>query len=183
MEKKVDLASFNIAPYYPGSMIKRILWFFCGNIFINSYLPLPMSFKKSILKLFGATIGENFTIKMGVNIKYPWFLNIGKNVWMGEGVFIDNFLMVTIENNVCISQNAMLLTGNHDYSKSSFNLIAKEIYICEGAWIGAKTVVCPNVKVGSHAVLTVGSIATADLEAYTIYQGNPAKALRKRTIK
>lgn len=32
----------------------------------------------------------------------------------------------------------------------------------------------PSVLVGSHAVLTAGSVASKDLEPYGIYQGNPA---------
>jgi putative colanic acid biosynthesis acetyltransferase WcaF len=53
----------------------------------------------------------------------------------------------------------------------------------EGSWIGAKAVVCPGVKVGSHAILTVGSIATTHLKAWGIYQGNPAQIIKERIIK
>ncbi|MDB1036249.1 hypothetical protein PL684_10585 [Phocaeicola vulgatus] len=52
----------------------------------------------------------------------------------------------------------------------------------DGAWIGAKTVICPGVKVKSHAILTVGSTATRTMEAYGIYQGNPAQKIRTRNI-
>lgn len=179
---KVDLSTFNNKWYNAGSFIKRFIWHVFSNSFINSYLPVPMIFKTIILKLFGATIGTGFVIKPSVNIKYPWLLNIGNNVWLGEKVWIDNFVMVNIEDNVCISQDAMLLTGNHDYTLSTFDLIVKEIHIEQGAWIGAKTVVCPGVTVKQNAVLTVGSIATTVLESNGIYQGNPAKLLKMRTI-
>jgi putative colanic acid biosynthesis acetyltransferase WcaF len=43
-------------------------------------------------------------------------------------------------------------------------------------------VVCPGVTCHSHSVLAVGSVATKDLEAYMIYQGNPAQVIRKREI-
>lgn len=56
--------------------------------------------------------------------------------------------------------------GNHHYKKVTFNLIVGNITIEEGAWIGAQCVVCPGVKVGSHAVLTVNSVATARLEPW-----------------
>ena len=38
------------------------------------------------------------------------------------------------------------------------------IIIEDGAWIGAKTVVCPGIKVKSHAILTVGSTATKNMK-------------------
>ncbi len=77
----------------------------------------------------------------------------------------------------------MLLTGNHDFSIASFDLITKPITLEDGAWIGASAIVCPGITVKSHAVLTVGSIATKDLDPYCIYQGNPAIKIKDRVIK
>lgn len=53
----------------------------------------------------------------------------------------------------------------------------------DGAWVGAKTTVCPGVTVHRNAILTVGSVATKDLELNGIYQGNPAVKIRERKIK
>jgi len=53
----------------------------------------------------------------------------------------------------------------------------------DGVWLGAQSVVCPGVTCGSHSVLSVGSVATKDLEAYSIYQGNPAAKVREREFK
>lgn len=71
---------------------------------------------------------------------------------------------------------------NHDYTLSTFDYRNAPIIIEDGAWIGAKTVVCPGIKVKSHAILTVGSTATKNMEAYGIYQGNPALKIRTRNI-
>jgi putative colanic acid biosynthesis acetyltransferase WcaF len=180
--KTVDLKNFNNDWYNPGNKVKILLWFIVGRIFLNTYLPIPVSLKLTILRLFGGKIGKGIMIKPKVNIKYPWFLEIKDYVWIGEKVWIDNFVQVTLESNVCISQEAMLLTGNHNYRKTSFDLMPAEIYIKQGAWIGAKTVVCPGVTVGENAILTVGSIATKDMETAGIYQGNPAILIKKRII-
>ncbi len=88
--------------------------------------------------------------------------------------------MVVIGKHVCISQEAMLLTGNHNYKKPTFDLITRPIVLEDGSWIGAKAIVCPGVTVASHAILSVGSVATKDMETYMIYQGNPAISVRKR---
>ncbi len=76
----------------------------------------------------------------------------------------------------------MLLTGNHNYKKQSFDLIAKGIVLEDGVWIGAKALVCPGVVCRSHSILTAGSVAVTNLEAYTIFQGNPALPKRDRKI-
>ncbi|WP_138475911.1 WcaF family extracellular polysaccharide biosynthesis acetyltransferase [Dyadobacter bucti] len=179
---QTNLSGYNNSWYQPGSFVKRSLWFVISRLFVNTYLPVPMSVKRTVLKLFGARIGKNVVIKPKVNIKYPWFLVINDATWIGENVWIDNLTMVTLGANVSLSQGSLLLTGNHDYTSSTFDLIVKPITIENGAWIGAKATVCPGVTVKSHAVLTVNSVATKDMEAYGIYQGNPAKLIKERNI-
>jgi putative colanic acid biosynthesis acetyltransferase WcaF len=180
--KEVNLNKYDNSWYKPGSFLKRFIWHLFSNIFINTTLPFPIKLKVTILRLFGTKIGQNVVIKPSVNIKYPWFLIVGDNVWIGENVWIDNLTTVSIGKNVCISQGALLLTGNHNYKKIKFDLMLGEIKIEDGAWIGAKTVVCPNLVIGSHAILSVGSIATTDLKAFGIYQGNPAIWVRDRNL-
>lgn len=182
-QKNVQLKMFNNRFYQPStSVLLSALWYFINIIILlNPFNPFS-NIKIYILRLFGAKIGKGVVIKPSINIKYPWKLNIGNHVWIGENVWIDNLAEVSIADNVCISQGAMLLTGNHNYKLSTFDLIIGEIVLEEGVWIGAKSVVCPGVKCASHSVLTVGSIATKNLEPYTIYQGNPAIKLKERFI-
>jgi putative colanic acid biosynthesis acetyltransferase WcaF len=179
---KTDLSRYDNSWYKHPPFWKNVLWFVVNAIFLNSYLPVPSSIKCLILRAFGTKIGQHVMIKPKVNIKYPWLLNVGNYVWIGEGVWIDSLTDIHIGNNACISQGAMLLTGNHDYTSSTFDLKVGKIVIEEGVWIGAKSVVCPNVTCHSHAVLAVNSVAVKDLEAYGIYQGNPAQWIRERKI-
>ncbi|MEC7173585.1 MAG: WcaF family extracellular polysaccharide biosynthesis acetyltransferase [Bacteroidota bacterium] len=181
--KTSNLSKFNNAFYKPGrNAIIRSFWYLINLIFFRSCLITNSFIKKKLLKLFGAKIGANLVLKPNVNIKYPWNLEIGNNVWIGESVWLDSLNKITIDDNVCISQGAFLLCGSHDYKKESFDLITKPIYLEEGTWICAKAIVSPGVRCKSHSVLSLGSIATRDLEKYTIYQGNPAKPVRNRII-
>ena len=181
---KTDLSKFDNDWYSHGaSVFKRLAWLVVnGFFFINPLNPLS-NLKVWILRLFGAKIGKGVVIKPNVNIKHPWFLTIGDNVWIGESVWIDNLRPVLIGNNVTLSQGALLLTGSHDYKSITFDLIVKEIKLEDGVWIGAKAIVCPGVTCRSHSILTVGSVATKDLDAYVIYQGIPAEKKRNRIIK
>ena len=179
---KVDLSRYNNNLYSPGSLLKRTAWYVVGFLFFENPLPFPSFLKKGLLKLFGGEIGNSVTIKPSVKIKYPWFLKIGSNVWIGEGVWIDNLSTVEIGDNVCISQGAYLLTGNHVYKKSTFDLIVKSIVLEEGVWVGARAILCPGVRLKSHSVIAAGSVVDKDTEPYTIYKGNPAIPVRKRKI-
>lgn len=180
LKKTTDLNKFDNSDYNPGSSIKRLLWFFCNVIFLQNKLNPFSGLKIIVLRLFGAKIGKGVVIKPNVNIKYPWKLTFGNHVWIGEKVWIDNLDEVVIGDHSCISQGAMLLCGNHNYSKSSFDLITKPIHLENGVWIGAFSIVTPGVKCGSHSVLAVKSVATKNLEDYYIYQGNPAVKVRER---
>lgn len=180
---KTDLNTYNNHGYSPGNLLIRLIWYFFNAIFFKSSLFPSYSIKRTILKLFGAEIGVNVIIKPNVNIKYPWKLKVGDNVWIGEGVWIDNLDFVYLGNHCCISQGALLLCGNHDYSKSSFDLIVKPIVLEDGVWIGAKSIICPGVIIGSHGVLSAGSVLSDDIKPYEIYRGNPAKKIKTRTIK
>ncbi|MFB6457663.1 WcaF family extracellular polysaccharide biosynthesis acetyltransferase [Chitinophaga sp. Hz27] len=182
-EGNVNFDIYTKRDYVPGkSTLVQTLWYFVNCLcFINPLNPLS-GIKVRLLRLFGAKVGKNVVIKPGVNIKYPWRLTIGDNVWLGENIWIDNLVQVTIGNNVCISQGAMLLTGNHDYKKASFDLIVGEITLADGVWIGAKSTVCPGVTCASHSILTVNSMTSKHMEAYGIYTGVPAVLVRKRKI-
>lgn len=181
---KVNLETFKTGNFNKGAnSLKIVLWYFVNALIVRASWNPFMGIKIFLLKAFGAQIGKGLVIKNNVCIKFPWKLAIGDNVWLGENCWIDNLDFVTIGNNVCISQGALLLTGNHDYTLSTFDYRNAPIVIEEGAWIGAKSVVCPGVVAKSHSILTVGSIATKDMETYGIYQGNPAVFIRKRFIK
>ena len=164
-----------------ASSFKLLTWYFTSVMFIRSGIIPFSSVIVFILRLFGAKIGKDVRIKPGIYIHYPWKLTVGNHSWLAE-CRIENLAQINIGANACVSQMAMLLTGNHNYKSVNFDLITKPIVIEDGAWIGANATVCPGVTVKSHAVLTVGSIATKDLEPYSIYQGNPAIKLKDRAI-
>ena len=180
---RVQLNLYDNSWYKPGSAIKIILWMVVSCLFFKHSLAVFNSLKIVLLRLFGAQIGKGVLIKPSVTIKYPWLLTVGNYCWIGEGVWIDNLAEVRIGDHVCLSQGAMLLTGNHNFTKATFDLIVKPIILKDGVWIGAQSVVCPGVICESHSILAVQSVATKRLGAFSVYQGNPAVLLKERVIK
>ena len=59
--------------------------------------------------------------------------------------------------------------------------MTRPIQLGNGVWIGARPVVGPGVTAGDGAVLSLGGVATGDLEPWTVYGNGPAAALRKRS--
>ena len=159
---KTNLSTFSNAdnPYRVGAgRIKWVLWFVCNALFVRNPLNPSSGLKCRILAAFGARIGRGVVIKPGVNVKFPWKLSIGDHTWIGENVWIENHEHVTIGQSCCVSQGAMLLCGNHNYKKTTFDLMVAGITLEDGAWVGAMSVVCPGVTLRSHAILAVGFVA------------------------
>jgi len=147
--------------YHPGPKWKIALWYAVSIAFFRTAIPYPSRLKVIMLRMFGANIGQGVIIKPSVIIKYPWKLSIGDHSWIGEQVWIDNLDQVTIGNHCCISQGAMLLCGNHDYKKPTFDLMIKPIVLEDGVWIGARCIIGPGVLLNSGTVKRLGSTITS----------------------
>lgn len=180
--KKVDNSSYTATLHIGASAFKQVLWYVINILFFKNGFSISSSLKVSLLRSFGANVGKGVVIKPCVNIKYPWKLSIGNYAWIGEQVWIDNIAVVTIGDNVCLSQGSLLLTGNHNYKTPTFDLLPGSIILEEGVWIGAKAIVCPGVVCASHSVLSVASVANGNLLPYGIYKGNPALKVGERVI-
>ncbi|WP_316796691.1 WcaF family extracellular polysaccharide biosynthesis acetyltransferase [Pedobacter agri] len=174
--------NFNTNGFEIGaSKLKQFLWYYIDVFFFKSRLMPISAVLVMLLRLFGAKIGIEVRIKPGFHVKYPWKLEVGDYSWLAD-CYIENLDWVKIGQNCCISQQAVLITGNHNYKISSFDLITLPIILEDGAWIGATAKVGPGVVLASHAVLSMGSVATTNLEAYGIYKGNPAIWIKNREI-
>jgi len=143
----------------------------------------PYGLKRWVLRRFGARVGRGVLIKPNVHVKYPWHLQVGDNVWIGERAWIDNFVRVQIGANAVVSQGAYLCTGNHDWSDPGMGLMVKPITVEQGAWVGAFARLGPGVTVGVNAIVTLGSVLLKDARPNGIYTGNPATLVGERAIR
>jgi putative colanic acid biosynthesis acetyltransferase WcaF len=162
--------------------VVEALWLLAQWALVASWIP-GAAHRRWLLRAFGAKIGKGVDIKPGVRVKFPWRLEVGNYSWLGENVWIDNLDQISIGANCCISQGAYLCTGNHDWSRSTFDLIMGPIRIGEGAWIAARSTIGPGVTIGEGAVLGLGSVANRDLEPWTINIGVPAVKVRTRVMR
>lgn len=181
--QRVDLSRYTPGGFDRGAgVLKEGLWL-VASFLLFRLCPFSFSALKCfVLRVFGAKIGRNVTIKPQVKITFPWKLTVGDHVWLGEECWLLNLERIVIGSHVCVSQRAFLCTGSHDFKQPRFDLITRPITLADGAWVGAGSWVGPGVTFGSHAVLTAGSVATKDLEPFGVYRGNPAELVKKRVI-
>jgi putative colanic acid biosynthesis acetyltransferase WcaF len=179
----VNLASYSSAHFDRGATKATEVTWILTSLILFRLCPFSLSpLKRAVLRLFGARIGRGVVIKPQVKITFPWKLSVGDHVWVGEECWLMNLERIEIGDHVCISQKAQLCTGSHDYTLPTFDLIVKPVKVETGAWIGAAAWVGPGVTIGTHAVLSAGSVATKPLEPWGIFRGNPAVLVRQRVI-
>ena len=109
---------------------------------------------------------------------------------------IDCALSVTVERDVLISYECVISDSDnhsiypelrtkdlanwmngrrHDWTHSAM----APVRICEGAWIGARSIILKGVTIGAGAVVGMGSVVTHDVPPRTIVAGNPARVIRE----
>ncbi|MDB4990178.1 MAG: wcaF [Myxococcaceae bacterium] len=181
---RVDLSSFENAAFDRGApKAVELAWILTRSaLFERGPIGLD-AVRRRVLAHFGATVGRGGTCRRGVRITFPWKLEIGENSWLGEDAWLLNLDTIQIQANVTISQRAFLCTGNHDWTDPSMKLTTAPIVVEEGAWIGAAAFVGPGVTIGSHCVVTAGSVVTRDLPAYSVCAGNPCVPIRERSVR
>lgn len=125
-----------------------------------------------------------------IEIRLPFYSDYGRNIKLGERVFINaNVMMVdlggiTIEDDVLIGPGAYLISVNHQLDPHHRKeLELKPVLIKKNAWIGAKATILPGVTVGENAVVAAGAVVTKDVPANTVVAGMPAKVIKKSTKK
>jgi putative colanic acid biosynthesis acetyltransferase WcaF len=148
---------------------------------LGRWTPIPFhGWRRLLLNAFGANIHPTAKVYPGVDIWYPANLKMAKYACLATDVNCYCMDRIELGAYALVSQGAYLCGGTHDIDDSAFQLLTKPIIIEENAWIAAGAFVGPGVIVGEGAVLGARAVSFRDLEAYTVYAGNPAKPIRKR---
>jgi putative colanic acid biosynthesis acetyltransferase WcaF len=184
-------AAENIAPetakdpflrpaFSAGNRIARLTWNICWAIFYR-LSPRPFhAWRTMLLRLFGAKLGRHCHFYPSSHVWAPWNLVCADQVTAGDGAEIYNPAPVRLGSHAILSQNAYLCGATHDFDDPDFPLLAYTMEIGPYAWVCARACVAPGVNVGEGAVLGLASVATRDLEPWTVYAGSPAVKLKQR---
>ena len=163
-----------------GNRALRLVWSIC---WLLLYRPSPRSlhaWRSLLLRLFGATMGSDCHFYPGSKVWAPWNLICADHVAAGNGAEIYNPSPMTFATHVILSQDCYLCGATHDYDDPDFPLVAYRMTFGQYSWICARASVGPGVNVGEGAVLGLSSVATRDLEPWTVYGGHPAVPVRER---
>lgn len=168
--------------YSLKELILRILW---GLVFpLYRFSPRPMfAWRASILRIFGAKVGQHTNIYNTAIIYMPWNLVIGDHSSIGEWALIYNIGSISIGSSTTISQRSHLCAGTHDFNDPALPLLKPPIVVGNQAWICADSFVGPNITVGEGAIVGARAVVTKNVGSWSIVAGNPAKYIKMRNLK
>lgn len=137
--------------------------------------------RRTMLQRLLGGIGENSLIEP------PFYCVYGRNIYLGDDVFL-NFLCtildcneVRIGNHVMIGPNVQIYTAAHLLQAEPRNQgleEARPIVIEDNVWIGGAAILLPGVTIGRNAVVGAGAVVTRDVPANAVVAGSPARVIR-----
>lgn len=163
-----------------ASKVGRAAW---AVVYVLLFRPSPRpmhAWRAFLLRRFGATLGQNCHIYPRCRIWAPWNLRCAGNATIADDAEVYNAAPVYLGSHAIVSQMAYLCAASHDIDDPLFPMITTPIHIGDYAWICARASVMPGVSVHEGAVLGLGAVASRDLEAWTVYAGNPARNIKTR---
>jgi putative colanic acid biosynthesis acetyltransferase WcaF len=176
-----DLSSFRLPANFRGkSPFVVQLWWVIQALLFHTSPQFLYGWRRFLLRLFGAEIGEGVLVRPSVRVTYPWRLSIGDHSWIGDHVELYTLGPIRIGSNAVVSQGSYLCTATHDYSRSSFDMQTRSVTIEDEAWVAAHCFVAPGVTVKRGAMVASRSLVLKDVPAGMIAAGHPAQVLRPR---
>lgn len=126
--------------------------------------------KELVYRIRGEYTTEKL-IKMG--------MRVGKNFGRLNGVILDpsHCWLIEIGDNVTLAPRVHILC--HDASTKHFLNYTKigRVVIGNNVFIGAESVVLPNVRIGSNVIVGANSTVTKDVPDGVVVAGSPAKII------
>ena len=148
----------------------------------NKYNP-----KERIQELFSQLIGQKVVNFM---LFPPFYADYGKNISIGENVFINSGCCfqdqggIEIGNNVLVGQQVVIATLNHDLAPNRrANMLPAPVKIGNNVWVGAHATILAGVTIGDNSVVAAGAVVTKDVPANVVVAGVPAKVIKEIEVR
>jgi putative colanic acid biosynthesis acetyltransferase WcaF len=156
------------------------LWWIVQALLFKTSPQFMYGWRRFLLRLFGAKIGERVIIRPSAHIQFPWRVSIGNYAWVGDNVTLYSLGTIRIGENAVISQGSYLCAGSHDYRDQSFPIYAMPVTVEAECWLATDVFVGPGVTIGKGTVVGARSSVFKSLPRGKVCAGSPAKVLKDR---
>ena len=146
---------------------------------INTKYHEPDELADLFSELIGKPVGEGF------GLFPPFYTDFGKNITIGNNVFINSDCKfqdqggIFINDGALIGHGVVLATLDHDMDpEKRQQLHPAPIHIGKRVWIGANATVTRGVTIGDNAIVAAGAVVNSHVPPNTVVGGVPAKIIR-----
>jgi len=144
---------------------------------LNTAYHTPDEVRGVLSELFGYQVPSSFRVFP------PFYTDFGKNITVGEGVFINACCHfqdhggVIIGDGCQIGHNVVFATLNHGLPpEERQTTYPAPIVLGRNVWVGSNATILPGVTIGDNAVVGAGGKGKHNLR---FRQDNPAKKFRR----
>jgi len=116
----------------------------------------------------------------------PIYADFGKNITLGDGVFINSGCCfqdqggIRIGDGCQIGHQVVFATIDHDLEpEHRHDVMASEIVLEQNVWVGSHATILRGVTIGHDSVIAAGAVVTKDVPPRTVVGGVPAKVIKK----
>ena len=149
---------------------------------LNSAYHTPEEIRDILSELFGKAVPST------LRVFPPFYTDFGKNIEVGEDVFINACCHfqdhggVRIGDGCQIGHNVVFATLNHGLSpEDRKNTYPAPIVLGKNVWVGSNSTILQGVTIGDNAVVAAGAVVTKDVPDNVVVGGVPAKIIKKIT--
>ena len=139
--------------------------------------------RRFVYKALGAEIGKNVVFHFRTEIRGIHRLKIGAGTIIGDNALLAAQRGLTIGENVNLSSNVSIYSGEHDHRDPYFRSTPEKtrpITIGDRVWIGSNAIILTGVNIGEGAVCCAGCVVTKDVEPFAVVAGIPARKVNER---
>lgn len=146
---------------------------------LNTAYHTPDEIRELLSELFG------YQVPQTLRVFPPLYADFGKNITVGENVFINACCYfqdhggVTIGDRCQIGHNVVFATLNHGLApEERSHTYPAPIILGQNVWIGSNAIILQGVTIGDNAVVAAGAVVTKDVPANIVVGGVPAKSIK-----
>lgn len=145
---------------------------------LNTAYHSPDEVRALLSYLFGHTVPSS------LRVFPPFYTDFGKNITVGEEVFINACCHfqdhggILIGDGCQIGHNVVFATLNHSISPEKRKLThPAPIVLGKNVWVGSGAIILQGVTIGDDAVVAAGAVVNKDVAPNTVVGGVPAKCI------
>ena len=146
---------------------------------LNAEFHTPEEVRALLSEIMGYTVPDT------LRVFPPFYTDFGKNIHIGENVFINACCHfqdhggVTLGDGCQIGHNVVFATLNHGIEPENRRFTyPAPIVLGRNVWVGSNSTILQGVTIGDNSVVAAGAVVTRDVPADTIVGGVPARVIK-----